>query len=190
MGHKKEHKHKVSRRTFLGAMRWAPLLYLPAPLHSAAFRSWSPETLEEQGPSFPLADFRLTPHYPAKSPLDDVLRYVPPGSDEFITEKYAAEIAQHLEEWGGEHALQSREFERAGKTPGPRARGRLAGSDAGENTAFGKWNYGYQEKILQWAAVGPRTLSRANASLPGAIYARGNSGISNLRNRDRRRTHL
>ena len=83
-------------------MRWAPLLYLPAPLHSAAFRSWSPKTLEEQGPSFPLTDFRLTPRYPAKSPLDDVLRYVPPGSDEFVTEKYAAEIAQHLEEWGRE----------------------------------------------------------------------------------------
>ena len=49
-----------------------------------------------------MTDFRLTPHYPARSPLDDVLRYVPPGSDEFVTEKYAAEIAQHLEEWGGE----------------------------------------------------------------------------------------
>jgi Tfp pilus assembly protein PilF/peroxiredoxin len=62
----------------------------------------SPKTLDEQGPSFPLTDFRLTPHYPARSPLDDVLRYVPPGSDEFVTEKYAAEIAQRLEEWGGE----------------------------------------------------------------------------------------
>ena len=102
MGHKKETKHKLSRRTFLGTMRWAPLLYLPAPLHSAAFRSFSRETPEEQGSSFPLADFRLTPHYPAKSPLDDVLRYIPPGSDEFVTEKYAAEIAQHLEEWGRE----------------------------------------------------------------------------------------
>ena len=49
-----------------------------------------------------MTDFRLTPHYPARSPLDDVLRYVPPGSDEFVTEKYAAEIAQRLEEWGGE----------------------------------------------------------------------------------------
>jgi Flp pilus assembly protein TadD/peroxiredoxin len=102
MGHKKENNRKVSRRTFLATMRWAPLLYLPAPLHSAVFRSLSPETLEEQGPSFPLADFRLAPHYPAKSPLDDVLRYVPPGTDEFVTEKYAAEIAAHLEEWGRE----------------------------------------------------------------------------------------
>jgi tetratricopeptide (TPR) repeat protein len=100
MGHK--NNRKVSRRTFLATMRWAPLLYLPAPLHSAAFRSLSPETIEDQGSSLPLADFRLTPHYPAKSPLDDVLRYVPPGSDEFVTEKYAAEIAAHLEEWGRE----------------------------------------------------------------------------------------
>lgn len=102
MPHKKEHQRLVSRRTFLKTLRWAPLLYLPAPLHSAAFRSLSPGTLQEPGPSFPLADFRLTPHYPAKSPLDDVLRYIPPGSDEFVTEKYAAEIAQHLEEWARE----------------------------------------------------------------------------------------
>ena len=53
-------------------------------------------------PSLPFADFRLTPHYPAKSPLDDLLRYVEPGSDEYVTEKYAAEIARHLEEWGQE----------------------------------------------------------------------------------------
>jgi tetratricopeptide (TPR) repeat protein len=98
----KENKRKVSRRTFLGAMRWAPLLYLPAPLQSAAFRSLSPETLEEQAASFPLADFRLTPHYPAKSPLDDVLSYIPAGSDEFVTEKYASDIAQHLDDWSRE----------------------------------------------------------------------------------------
>ena len=103
MPHKKENQRKLSRRTLLGALRWAPLLYLPAPLHSAAFRSLSPGTLAgTTGSSFRLADFRLTPHYPAKSPLDDVLRYISPGSDEFVTEKYAAEIAQHLDEWARE----------------------------------------------------------------------------------------
>jgi tetratricopeptide (TPR) repeat protein len=56
----------------------------------------------EQGPALPFADFRLTPHYPGKSPLDEVLRYVEPGSDEYVTEKYAAEIARRLEEWGQE----------------------------------------------------------------------------------------
>ena len=50
-------------------------------------------------PSFPFADYRLTPHYPAKSPLDDVLRLVAPGSDEFVTEKYAFEIAHRLDGW-------------------------------------------------------------------------------------------
>jgi tetratricopeptide (TPR) repeat protein len=83
-------------------MRCAPLLFLPSPLHSAAFESLVPRILGEQRPSFPLADYRLTPHYPAKSPLDEVLRYVAPGSDEYVTEKYAAEIAQRLEEWGQE----------------------------------------------------------------------------------------
>jgi len=102
MPHKKENRRLVSRRAFLGALRWAPLLYLPAPLHSAAFRSLSPEMLAGPDSSFPLSDFRLTPHYPVKSPLDDVLRYIPPGSDEFVMEKYAAEIAQHLEEWARE----------------------------------------------------------------------------------------
>jgi len=103
MGHKKEKKHKISRRTFLGGVRWAPWLFLPAPLHSAEFGSFASWMFGELGePSFPLADYRLTPHYPAKSPLDDVLRYVEPGSDEYVTEKYAAEIARRLEEWGQE----------------------------------------------------------------------------------------
>ena len=102
MPQRKENQRKLSRRTLLGALRWAPLLYLPATLHSAAFRSLSPETLEGQDSSFRLSDFRLTPHYPAKSPLDDVLGYIPPGSDEFVAEKYAAEIAQHLAIWSRE----------------------------------------------------------------------------------------
>jgi tetratricopeptide (TPR) repeat protein/peroxiredoxin len=49
--------------------------------------------------SFPFADIRLAPHYPVKSPLDDVLLKVVPGADEYITEKYAFEITQLLGEW-------------------------------------------------------------------------------------------
>src|SRR5271165_1388433 len=100
MGHKQGKKRIVSRRTFLGRMRWAPFLFLPSPIQSAAFEALAPRIFGEQRPTFPLADYRLTPHYPAKSPLDAVLRYVAPGSDEYVTEKYAAEIAQRLEEWG------------------------------------------------------------------------------------------
>ena len=40
------------------------------------------------------------PHYPAKSPLDDVLRLAAPGGDEFTFERYAVEIAALLGEWG------------------------------------------------------------------------------------------
>jgi Flp pilus assembly protein TadD/peroxiredoxin len=81
-------------------MRWAPVLFLPAPLHAQAFRPVFAETRGDQNSSFPFADFRVTPHYPAKSPLDDVLRKVVPGTDEYLTEKYAFEIMRLLEEWG------------------------------------------------------------------------------------------
>jgi tetratricopeptide (TPR) repeat protein/peroxiredoxin len=46
-----------------------------------------------------LPDFRLTAHDPAKSPLDDLLHQVTPGSDEFTNEKHAFEITQILREW-------------------------------------------------------------------------------------------
>src|SRR5260370_11583754 len=88
----------ISRRNFLRGMRWAPVLFVPAPMRALPFGckfAAPPRAI----PSFPFADFRLTPHYPAKSPLDDVLRLVAPGADEFITEKYAFEIARLLNDW-------------------------------------------------------------------------------------------
>jgi Flp pilus assembly protein TadD/peroxiredoxin len=80
-------------------MRWTPLLLLPAPMHACPFPSILPETAADRAPTFPFADFRLTPHYPAKSPLDDVLSRVVPGADEYVTEKYAFEIMRLLNEW-------------------------------------------------------------------------------------------
>jgi Flp pilus assembly protein TadD/peroxiredoxin len=95
----KDEDHIFSRRAFLRGMRWAPLLFLPAPLHESPFPAILPETTEDGTSKFPFVDFRLTPHYPAKSPLDDVLRLVAPGSDEYVTEKYAFEIIRFLDEW-------------------------------------------------------------------------------------------
>jgi Flp pilus assembly protein TadD/peroxiredoxin len=97
MAHHKDEKN-ISRRSFLRGMRWAPILLVPAPMRALRFgaKFASPPRAI---PSFPFVDLRLTPHYPAKSPLDDVLRLVAPGSDEFVTEKYAFEIAQILKEW-------------------------------------------------------------------------------------------
>src|SRR5207244_6171417 len=90
----------VSRRSFLKAIPWAPLLCSPRSL------CFSPFQLTQAGSaaasSFASTDFRLTPRYPAKSPLDDVLGHLLPGSDEYVTEKYAFEIMALLAEWARE----------------------------------------------------------------------------------------
>ena len=97
MARHKDEKH-ISRRSFLRGIRWAPVLFVPAPLRALPFGSKF--AAPPRGiPFLPFADLRLTPHYPAKSPLDDVLRLVAPGSDEFVTEKYAFEIGRLLNDW-------------------------------------------------------------------------------------------
>src|SRR5438552_18744000 len=88
----------VSRRTFLRRMRWAPVAFLPAALHALPYGVAVSGAGHGNIP-FHLADVRLTPHYPAKSPLDDVLRLLVPGSDEFVSEKYALEIGLELRDW-------------------------------------------------------------------------------------------
>ena len=100
MAGRQHKKYTFSRRNFLQQMRWAPLLFVPAPLQVCQIRWRSLVNVAQPAAAFPFADFRFTPHYPAKSPLDDVLRLVAPGSDEFITEAYAAEIMKILREWG------------------------------------------------------------------------------------------
>jgi Flp pilus assembly protein TadD/peroxiredoxin len=77
---------------FASPFRGLPLLRLPA-----AAAGMLPHL-----PAF--ADARLTPHYPAQPPLEDVLRLVSPGLDEYVTEKYAAEIMEILEAWS--HSIQ------------------------------------------------------------------------------------
>jgi Flp pilus assembly protein TadD/peroxiredoxin len=99
MPRRKDEKNKFSRRSFFRGMRWAPLLFLPAPIQEISFPSIRREQPGNRNVTFPFADFRLTPHYPAKSPLDDVLSRVLPGSDEYVTERYAFEIMRLLNEW-------------------------------------------------------------------------------------------
>lgn len=53
---------------------------------------------------------RLAPHYPAQSPLADILRMVPPGSDDFPLEKIALEIEALLGRWGTDLQNRSRNF--------------------------------------------------------------------------------
>src|SRR5215469_13424299 len=93
----KEHSRIISRRNFLRGMRWAPLLFVPSPLELSGLAAIFENN--PQAPSAHATDLPFTPHYPAKSPLDDLLRLVPPGADEYVTEKYAAQIGARLTEW-------------------------------------------------------------------------------------------
>ena len=95
-----EKTRSVSRRTILKSMGLAPLLLRSAPIFPSSLLFASPAALPGQNPVFPFSDVRLMPHYPAKSPLADVLRLVPPGSDEYATERYAFEIEAILNQWG------------------------------------------------------------------------------------------
>ncbi len=92
-------KWPLSRRTLLKNMGLAPLLFRPAPFYGTSLL-FSSESLPNQSSAFAFTDVRLTPHYPAKSPLADILRLVAPGSDEYVTEKYAFEIDSLLKQWG------------------------------------------------------------------------------------------
>ena len=99
MTHPPRDNRGLSRRKLLKSLSFAPLLLRSAPLHGASLL-FNPSAARSGPPSeLPFADVRLTPHYPAKSPLADVLRLVAPGSDDYITEKYAVEIETLLEQW-------------------------------------------------------------------------------------------
>jgi len=99
MSHHKKEKQSLSRRTFLKGMGLAPLLFRPSPFYGYSLSAFTSKRFQNAVGAFSFADFRLTPHYPAKSPLEDVLRRVAPGSDEYITEKYAFEIESLLQRW-------------------------------------------------------------------------------------------
>ena len=90
----------ISRRLFLQQMGWAPVLFLPAPVVSPFFRSARSSPASTHATHFPFADVRLRPHYPSSSPLDNLLALAAPGTDEYLTEGYVAEIMVLLERWG------------------------------------------------------------------------------------------
>lgn len=87
----------LSRRTFLQKMGMVPAIFRIAPFGNSFVAHDSPAQTEQPTVSF--AEFYLKPKYPSKSPLEDVLRLVTPGTDEFITEKYAFQIEQELKRW-------------------------------------------------------------------------------------------
>ena len=88
-----DNSYRVSRRHLLQQLAAAPLLLRPA----ALFGLPVPPTHA----ALPTDTPRYTPHYPVRSPLEDILRLVTPGLDDFPTEKYAHDIDQALKLWTG-----------------------------------------------------------------------------------------
>lgn len=87
-----------TRRELLKGLAASPLLFRPAPVFGLPFPVPA-EPLKTGNPGR-LNDIRLIPDYPSPSPLADILRLVPPGSDNYPTEKYAVEIETQLRSWG------------------------------------------------------------------------------------------
>jgi Tfp pilus assembly protein PilF/peroxiredoxin len=104
---RRPHQGRISRRALLKTLRYVPGLFLPAPL--LAFERRFESRLGVPLPNS-FADQRVTPHYPATSPLDEMLRLVPAGTDKFVTEKHAREIEELLGSWGRELTAGRRSF--------------------------------------------------------------------------------
>lgn len=91
----------VSRRNFLSAFASAATQLIPAPLAGKGLglltgvAVGSPHPAPAFGP-----DYRLTPHYPASSPLDELIHKALAGEDSFPSEKHAREIETILRGWG------------------------------------------------------------------------------------------
>src|ERR1700730_11232065 len=99
MSHYEDENQFLTRRRLLKSLGLAPVLFCPTPFHASSFLFEPRGTLPSYPSGFSFADIRLTPHYPSKSPQEDVLRLVAPGSDEYVTEKYAFEIGSQLNQW-------------------------------------------------------------------------------------------
>jgi tetratricopeptide (TPR) repeat protein len=89
----------LSRRSLLKGMSLAPLLLRPSPMHGSSLLFGTAGDLLKASSALSFSEVRLIPHYPAKSPLEEVLRRVAPGSDEYVTEKYAFDIESVLKQW-------------------------------------------------------------------------------------------
>jgi len=95
MGRRRDEPTTLNRREFLSRLGYAVPALLPAPL-----RAYAPFPFARPMGDAALADFRLQPSYPSRSPLDDMLRIVSPGADAYLTEKYAAALQQRFNEIG------------------------------------------------------------------------------------------
>lgn len=91
--------HLLNRREILKGIALTPAAFRAAPLFAGSLLRdpFSLASDRQADPGF--TDLRLTPQYPRKSPLADILALVTPGSDGYMTEKYAEEIGSALKKW-------------------------------------------------------------------------------------------
>jgi tetratricopeptide (TPR) repeat protein len=96
---KKRNSTGISRREFLQYCQAAPLAFLPAATSSFPLMEWSaPKELNSPD------EFHIHPRYRMPRGIEAVLRKVPAGFDEFVTEKYHDHIAEVFSEWSSELA--------------------------------------------------------------------------------------
>src|SRR5262249_23676528 len=88
----------LSRRQFLQYCQGVPLVFYAA---GASIGSLSSPPGSSFAPTLP-SDLPLHPEYRVKRGIDSVLRKVPAGFDEFITEKYQDEIQAIFQSWSAE----------------------------------------------------------------------------------------
>ncbi len=161
---------RLSRRSLLKSLGTAPLLFRPSPFHGS---EWLPATSAEPAQAAaPSLDIRFVPSYPARSPLEDVLRRVKPGSDEFIMEGYAWQIGLVLDGW--KEALRSGSLSDLKATihpavqfssliPSNETKLRGGGIDTSRGTFSSDLNAGGVDSLLgnlrRWTGPGVRVLS-------------------------------
>jgi tetratricopeptide (TPR) repeat protein/peroxiredoxin len=91
---KKRSTNQFSRREFLQFCQGVPLAFLPVPLSSFSF----PVRASQQA-GLPPGEFHIHPHYKNQPGLQDLMRKVRAGFDEFVTEKYQDQLAAVFNEW-------------------------------------------------------------------------------------------
>lgn len=99
LSRRKDRSNLLTRREILKSMALTPIALRAAPLFAGLLPAARLYLQSEWQTALPFADVRFTPHYPAQSPLADIFAQVTPGSDGYITEKYAEEIGSMLKRW-------------------------------------------------------------------------------------------
>ena len=102
------------------AVRRRVLHFFQVPSRGIVFAS---DLLNRASAPSPDGEFQLHPHYRTQRPIDELLRKIRPGLDEFVTEKYASEIETILRQWQSGLLKSPRNFQSIKESLAPMFRG-------------------------------------------------------------------